>query len=70
MSLAEIKTEVRKLTRTEREELVAHIETVQQFDDPEWLESLARARDRMEAGHVHTEEEVLCLHEELIRQGR
>jgi hypothetical protein len=70
MSLAEMKAEVKNLTPAEREELAAHIEMTQREDNPEWLEELERRRDRTEAGHFHTEADLLRRHEELVRQGR
>lgn len=70
MSLAELKAEVDKLTPAEREELAAQIATAQRLADPAWLERIERARDKTEAGHFYTREDLLRVHQELLRQGR
>lgn len=50
MSLAEIKTEVSRLTSAEREELALELQMLKDLEDPAFLAELTQAHAAAEAG--------------------
>ena len=70
MSLAEIKTELKTLSRDERLTLAEYLEGLNRLDDPVVREDVAAAMNRMDAGRKVPEEEVLAAHQRLLAEGR
>jgi hypothetical protein len=61
MSLAEIKQEVTRLTRAERDELVLQLAVLEDLEDPAFLAELTRAHADAESGIAGlTREELLA----------
>lgn len=70
MSLAEIKTELKALSRAERLTLAEYLEVLNRLDAPEVREEVNAAMRRMDGGCKVSEEEVLGEHERLLAEGR
>jgi hypothetical protein len=70
MSLAELKAGVRQLNDAEFDELAACVRLARKTRDPHWLERVARINTDMDAGHAHTEADLLRVHEDLRREER
>ena len=70
MSVAELRTEVSKLSREERLDLEAYLMFLAQQDDPEYLAELDRRMERMDHGEKVTAAEFEAMHQKLIAEGR
>ena len=70
MSFAEIKAELKTLSRDERVTLAEYLEVLNRLDDPVVREEVNAAMRRMDDGRKVGEEEVLAAHEQLLSEGR
>lgn len=70
MSLADIKLELKTLSRDERLSLAQHLAIINQLDTPEVRAEVQAAMDRMDRGQKFTEEQVFAEHERLLAEGR
>ena len=70
MSLAELKAEVRQFNDAELDELAACVRLARKTRETHRLERVARINADMDAGHAHTEADLLRVHEDLRREGR
>ena len=70
MSLAEIKAELKTMSRTERLTLVEYLEILNRLDDPNVHGEVGAAMQRMDAGRKVTEAEVLAADQRLLAEGR
>ena len=70
MSVAEIRTEVAKMSREERLDLEAYLMFLARQEDPEYLAELDRRMERMERGEKVTAAEFEAMHQKLVAEGR
>jgi hypothetical protein len=70
MSLAEIKTELKALSRAERLTLAEYLDVLNRLDAPKVREEVNAAMNRMDKGCKVSEEEVLGEHERLLAEER
>ncbi len=70
MSVAEIRTEVAKMSREERLDLEAYLLFLAQEEDPEYLAMLDERVRRMERGEVVTAADFEAAHARLCAEGR
>ena len=70
MSVAELKRAVDELTEDQRLELAEYLRWRSRRDDPAWQAELGRRLERTLAGHGHSSEDLLQLHDKLTAEGR
>jgi hypothetical protein len=70
VSLAEIKQEMKALSRDERLTLAEYLAVLNHLDEPTVREEVRSAMERMDKGHKISEEEVYAEHERLLAEGR
>jgi hypothetical protein len=70
MSLAEIRAQVRTMSRSDRLSLAEYLDALNQLDDPAVSTEVNAAMQRMDAGRKISEAEVLAAHERLVAEGR
>jgi hypothetical protein len=70
MSLAEIKAGVPQLSDAELDELAVCIRLARKARDPDWLERVAHRNAQMDGGRAHSEADLLCVHDAMLRGGR
>jgi hypothetical protein len=70
VSIADIKVELKRLSRDERLSLAQYLDVLNQLDDPTVRAELQAAMDRMDRGLKITQEEVYAEHERLLAEGR
>jgi len=70
MSVAEIRSEVAKLSREERLDLEAYLMFLAQEEDLEYLSEMDRRMERMSRGEKVTAAELEAMHQKLIAEGR
>ena len=70
MSVAEIRSEVAKMSREERLDLEAYLLFLAQEEDPEYQAALDERIRRMERGEVVTAAELQAAHARLCAEGR
>ena len=68
MSLAEMKESARQLTAGELDDLALHVEFLRRAGDPARQDEMTRRISS--GGRLHTQEEVMALHERLVAEGR
>ena len=69
MSLAEIKAELKAMSREERVTLAEYLEILNRLDEPAVREEVNAAMRRMDGGRKLGEEEVLATHRQLLSEG-
>ena len=70
MSLAEIKAELKTMSRDERMTLAEYLEILNRLDEPIVREEVNAAMNRMDTGRKVSEKEVLAVHRRLLVEGR
>ena len=70
MSPAEIKAELKTMSRAERMTLAEYLEILNRLDEPSVREEVNAAMKRMDAGRKVSEEEVLAADRRLLAEGR
>lgn len=63
VSVAQIKQELKALSRDERLTVAEYLEVLNQLDDPMVREEVSSAMDRMDSGRKISEDEVYAAHE-------
>lgn len=70
MSVAEIRSEVAKMSREERLDLEAYLMLLAQKEDPEYQAELDRRMERMDRGEKVYGAELEAMHHKLVAEGR
>ena len=70
MSLAEIKEELKTMTKADRLTLAEYLDILNLVDDPKVREEVNAAMARMDAGRKVSEADVLGAHERLLAEER
>jgi hypothetical protein len=70
MSMAEIKEEVSRMSKAERQELAAFLAIQSRIKDEEWLDEMDRRFEEMKAGNAVPQDQVRAMHERLCAEGR
>jgi hypothetical protein len=70
MSLAEIKRELKAMSRAERLTVAEYLQVLNDLDAPEVREQVNAAMQRMDSGCKVSEEDVLAAHQRLLAEGK
>ena len=70
MSVSEIKSQLRKLTPSEFNEIAVAVRQIAMENDEEWKAEMARRMERMDRGEKYSLEDLERLHDKLTAEGR
>jgi len=70
MSAAEIREQLKSLSREERLSLAEYLDVLNRLDDPATAAEINSAMQRMDSGRKISEEQLLAAHQELLAKGR